>query len=95
MAALRTPVVVGTTGWYHHLSHVEELVRNSGIGLVYAPNFSLGVNLFYQIVARAAGLFQSFNEYDVSLSETHHRQKLDSPSGTAKKLIEIVRAIFP
>ena len=95
MAALRTPVVVGTTGWYQHLPQVEELVRNSGIGLVYAPNFSLGVNLFYQIVARAAGLFQPFNEYDVSLSETHHRQKLDSPSGTAKKLIEIIQAKFP
>ena len=95
MAAMRTPVVVGTTGWYQHLPQVEELVRNSGIGLVYAPNFSLGVNLFSQIIAKAAGLFQSFNEYDVSLSETHHRQKLDSPSGTAKKLSEIICTKFP
>lgn len=95
LAGLRTPVVVGTTGWYRHLPQVEELVRNSGIGMVYAPNFSLGVNLFYEIVSMAAGLFQSFKEYDVSLSEIHHRQKLDSPSGTAKKLIEIIRAKLP
>ena len=95
LAALKTPVVVGTTGWTQHLSQVEEWVGNSDIGLVYAPNFSLGVNLFYHIIARAAGLFQPFNDYDVSLSEAHHRQKQDSPSGTAKKLIEIIRTKFP
>jgi len=95
LAGLETPVVVGTTGWYQHLTEVEKLVRDANIGLVYAPNFSLGVNLFYQIVGKAAELFQPFKEYDVSLIETHHRQKVDSPSGTAKKLSEILRTKFP
>ncbi|MFN8007018.1 MAG: 4-hydroxy-tetrahydrodipicolinate reductase [Terriglobia bacterium] len=95
LAALKIPMVVGTTGWYQQLPQVEEWVRNAGVGLIYAPNFSLGVNLFYQIVAKAAGVFQPFAEYDVGLSEVHHRQKLDSPSGTAKKLIEILLRGLP
>src|SRR3990172_4860834 len=95
LAALKISAVIGTTGWYQHMSEVEKVVRDADIGLVYAPNFSLGVNLFYQIVGKAAELFQPFKEYDVSLIETHHRHKVDSPSGTAKKLGEIIRGKFP
>jgi 4-hydroxy-tetrahydrodipicolinate reductase len=86
----KMPLVVGTTGWYSHLAEVQNLVEQNGTGLVYAPNFSLGVNLFYLIVEKAASLFNHFDAYDVALVETHHRHKVDSPSGTAKKIAEIL-----
>jgi 4-hydroxy-tetrahydrodipicolinate reductase len=94
-ARLKKNVVVGTTGWYEHLSRVEATVRQENTALVYAPNFSLGVNLFYRITAAAAALFSRFEDYDVSGLEMHHRKKLDSPSGTAKKLTQIVLDHFP
>jgi 4-hydroxy-tetrahydrodipicolinate reductase len=94
MAQMEKPLVVGTTGWYEHLAEAKALVTRSGTGLVYAPNFSLGVNLFYRLVERAAELFNHFEDYDVLGSEIHHWQKVDSPSGTAKKLSEIVLKKF-
>ena len=89
-ALLQKSLVVGTTGWTDHLAEVETLVKDHQIGLVYAPNFSLGVNLFYRVAARAAKLFNRFEEYDVFGSEIHHRHKADSPSGTAKRLAALV-----
>jgi 4-hydroxy-tetrahydrodipicolinate reductase len=94
IAQMRKPMVVGTTGWYSHLSEAKALVAENGSGLVYAPNFSLGVNLFYRLVETAAELFNHFEDYDVFGSELHHRQKVDSPSGTARKLSEIVMNKF-
>ena len=90
IAAAKKNVVVGTTGWYDRLAEVENLVKAKKIGLLYSPNFSLGINLFYAIVATAARLFDKFDAYDVAVSETHHREKADSPSGTALALGNIV-----
>lgn len=95
VVGLRKPLVVGTTGWYQHLPAIEKRVLQEKTGLVYAPNFSLGVNLFYRVAAAAARLFHRFEEYDVCGAETHHRLKVDSPSGTARKLSEIVLEHFP
>lgn len=95
VARLNKPIVVGTTGWYGHLAEVEKSVLEAGSALVYAPNFSLGVNLFYRIAETAAVLFNRFEEYDVCGLEMHHRKKVDSPSGTARKLEEIVLKSFP
>ena len=92
---LQKPLVVGTTGWYQHLPAITEIVLEERTGLVYAPNFSLGVNLFYRVAAVAARLFHRFEQYDVCGSEAHHRLKVDSPSGTARKLSEIVLEHFP
>lgn len=94
IAQIEKPLVVGTTGWYEHLAEAKALIAKSGSGLVYAPNFSLGVNLFYRLIETAAELFNHFEDYDVFASEIHHRQKVDSPSGTAKKLSEIVLEKF-
>ena len=94
-AALKKSVVVGTTGWYEDLARAKEIVEREGIGLVYAPNFSIGVNLFYRVVGVAAGLFSRFDDYDVSGIEIHHQKKIDSPSGTARRLSEIVLDKFP
>lgn len=86
MAKLGKNLVIGTTGWYDNLSEVREIVREYQIGLLYSPNFSIGVNLFIKIVEEAAALIAPFTEYDVGVFEAHHNQKADSPSGTAKAI---------
>ena len=81
-------LVVGTTGWQEHLPEVEKVVRESGIGLIYGQNFSIGANIFFRAVAHATKLFSAFKEYDVSGHEIHHAGKKDSPSGTALRTAE-------
>ncbi|MCK5699098.1 MAG: 4-hydroxy-tetrahydrodipicolinate reductase [Candidatus Aenigmarchaeota archaeon] len=83
-------IVVGTTGWYDKEKEVRKIVDDAGIGFVYASNFSIGVNLMFRISAYAARLFNRFKEYDIYAYELHHNQKLDSPSGTALKLGELL-----
>jgi 4-hydroxy-tetrahydrodipicolinate reductase len=86
--------VCGTTGWSDDLARVTAGVEGAGTGLVYAPNFSLGVALFRRIVREAAALVDALPEYDLHLHETHHRHKVDHPSGTARALADdIVRAV--
>jgi 4-hydroxy-tetrahydrodipicolinate reductase len=84
----RCDVVVGTTGWYEHLPELRAEVKDSG--LLYASNFSLGMNYFFRIVTRAAELMNHAVDYDPYVHEVHHRQKADSPSGTALRLAEIL-----
>jgi 4-hydroxy-tetrahydrodipicolinate reductase len=84
--------VIGTTGWTARLEEVQRFVDERKGGVVHAPNFSLGVNLFYKIVRDAAGLLARFPEYDPYILERHHRQKKDAPSGTAKVLADIVQS---
>jgi 4-hydroxy-tetrahydrodipicolinate reductase len=84
----RVDIVVGTTGWYGRLGELRDRVRNSA--LLYSANFSLGVNIYFRIVARAAELMQSAAEYDPYVHEWHHRQKADSPSGTALRIADIL-----
>ena len=83
-------IVVGTTGWYDKLDQVKKLVKEKKIGFLYASNFSLGVNLFSQIVMDAAHMFDKYSDYDISLTEIHHRGKADSPSGTALSLGSVI-----
>src|SRR5262245_35784103 len=74
-------IVVGTTGWYQHLPELQNVVRDSA--LLYSANFSLGMNYFFRIVRYSAELMNRATEYDPFIHEIHHRQKVDSPSGTA------------
>ncbi len=90
VAQLGKPLVIGTTGWYDHLNEVKKIVSAAKIGVIYASNFSIGMNLFFKIVAHAAELFDRFEPYDPFIHEFHHRGKLDSPSGTAHSLAKIV-----
>lgn len=85
-ARARVPLVVGTTGWNARLADVKRLVAETGGALVYGANFSIGVNLFYRIVARAAELFQGMEDYAPFIEEAHHSRKRDAPSGTALRL---------
>jgi 4-hydroxy-tetrahydrodipicolinate reductase len=84
--------VVGTTGWADRLDEARRRVEAAKGGLVHAPNFSLGVNLYYRIVSSAAALLAAFPDYDPYVLERHHRQKKDAPSGTAKALAAILEA---
>lgn len=85
-------LVVGTTGWNNKLDEVRMIVNSSGIGMVYGSNMSIGMNLFYEVVQKAASLFAAYDNYDVYGLELHHRQKADSPSGTAIELTRILLA---
>jgi 4-hydroxy-tetrahydrodipicolinate reductase len=85
------PIVVGTTGWTAGRERVERIVADSGIGLVYGANFSVGMNLFFEIVAHAARLVGAIPRYDPFMREEHHREKKDAPSGTALDLLELMR----
>jgi 4-hydroxy-tetrahydrodipicolinate reductase len=88
-AAAGKNIVVGTTGWYADLPRVQEMVRESGIGLLYASNFSIGVNLFFEIARIASDAFS--HHYTGQIMERHHAQKKDAPSGTALSLQKIIR----
>ncbi|MCL3779465.1 4-hydroxy-tetrahydrodipicolinate reductase [Prolixibacteraceae bacterium JC049] len=82
------PVVSGTTGWLNDEAEVKTAMANNNGTFFYASNFSLGVNLFFELNKKLAKLMNGFNEYQVSMEETHHTQKLDAPSGTAITLAE-------
>ena len=86
------PIVTGTTGWYDQLEEVSELCKQQNGALFYAPNFSIGVNLFFLINKKLAKRMSSFGEYKVSMKEMHHIHKLDAPSGTAIKVAEDIIA---
>lgn len=82
-------LVVGTTGWYGKLPEVRRMVKDSEIGFVYAANFSVGVNLFFEIAKTAAAALRL--DYSGKISETHHVHKLDAPSGTAVMLQRVIK----
>ena len=77
------PVVVGTTGWYEDLEQVRKDCLERGQTLFYAPNFSVGVNLFFELNRKLAVLMANRTDYEISIEETHHIHKQDAPSGTA------------
>jgi 4-hydroxy-tetrahydrodipicolinate reductase len=92
LAALGINSVIGTTGWLDQLPAVREAVAKSESGLVWAANFSVGVNLFLQAVAHTTALFAKHADYEAWGWEIHHSAKKDAPSGTLKRLAEEMRA---
>jgi len=87
------PLVEGTTGWTSQEPEVRRVIEEHGGALIYGANFSIGVNLFYRIVARAAELFHGFEDYAPFIEEAHHARKRDSPSGTALRLRDLLAPI--
>ncbi len=87
IAALGVNLVIGTTGWASHMDDVKAAVERHGIGLVWSPNFSIGVNVFSRLVAEAARLMASEQDYGAWAWESHHATKKDAPSGTLLKLV--------
>ena len=82
------PVVVGTTGWYGHLQTVKNTCEQGNNTLLYASNFSVGVNVFFFVNKVLAKIMNRYPQYEVQVEEIHHTQKLDSPSGTAMTISE-------
>ena len=88
LAAMKMPVVVGTTGWLKHMDRVRAAVETNGSALVWSPNFSVGVNVFLRVVREAAGLLADEKEYGAWAWEIHHDTKKDAPSGTMIRLVD-------
>ena len=86
--SLGLPIVVGTTAWESSLPEVEKSQMLQDGSLLYASNFSLGVNLFQSLVSHLAKIISPYPEYAIEIEEIHHTQKLDSPSGTAISIAE-------
>jgi 4-hydroxy-tetrahydrodipicolinate reductase len=84
------PLVVGTTGWQSRVPEVRRIVAEHDGALIYGANFSVGVQVFYRIAARAAELFRGLESYDGFIEEAHHKRKRDAPSGTAVQLRDLV-----
>lgn len=85
---LGVPVVCGSTGWLQHWKEVAAFCEKQNGCLIYASNYSIGVNLFFELNTRLAALMNAHPEYEVSMEEIHHTEKKDAPSGTAITLAE-------
>jgi 4-hydroxy-tetrahydrodipicolinate reductase len=83
-------MVIGTTGWLDRKDEARALADNTGTGIVYGSNFSVGVQMYFSIVEAAAKLLNRTEGYDIMLHEMHHKRKKDSPSGTALTLADII-----
>jgi 4-hydroxy-tetrahydrodipicolinate reductase len=86
----KKPIIVGTTGWNEQLSYVTQKVHNTNGSLLYASNFSIGVNLFFELNEKLALLMSNKQQYVASIDEIHHTQKIDAPSGTAISLANAI-----
>jgi 4-hydroxy-tetrahydrodipicolinate reductase len=91
IAGLGVNLVVGTTGWLGQIDHVRAVIERAGTGLVWSPNYSVGVNAFFRIVKEAAKLLSGAPEYEAWAWEIHHSAKKDAPSGTLLKIVEEMR----
>jgi 4-hydroxy-tetrahydrodipicolinate reductase len=96
LAALGVNTVVGTTGWLDRIQHVREVVQRSGNALVWGANFSVGANIFIEIVGKAARLLAAEDDYGAWAWEIHHAAKKDAPSGTLRTILrEIEKQGYP
>ena len=86
------PVVSGSTGWLDQWAVIKNLCEEKNGTLIYSSNYSIGVNLFFELNKQLAQLMQPYNSYDVSMTEVHHTEKKDAPSGTAISLAEQILA---
>lgn len=82
------PVVSGTTGWLDDYEKAKKICEENNTGFIYASNFSLGVNVFFELNKKLASMMKGQDEYSVEIEEIHHTQKLDAPSGTAISLAQ-------
>lgn len=84
----KLPVVSGTTGWLKDYEKAVQVCNEENSGFIYASNFSIGVNLFFELNEKLAKMMDGFKDYSVEIEEIHHTQKLDAPSGTAISLAQ-------
>ena len=87
--------VCGSTGWLEKLNEIHALCRQNNTAFLYASNFSVGVNIFFEVNKRLAALMAAHNDYEIGITEIHHTEKKDAPSGTAITLAEQVLENIP
>lgn len=90
VAEMGKNLVIGTTGWYSKLSELEAIIKGNNTACIYASNFSIGMNIFFKVVNHASQLLNNYDDFDLMINETHHKNKIDHPSGTALSLGEII-----
>lgn len=90
-----TPVVCGSTGWLERLDEIKKFCTDRKGSFLYASNFSVGVNIFFEVNKRLASLMAPHTDYEVSVAEIHHTQKKDAPSGTAITIADQILEIMP
>ncbi|MFZ3217061.1 MAG: dihydrodipicolinate reductase C-terminal domain-containing protein [Candidatus Acidiferrales bacterium] len=95
LGALGVNAVVGTTGWTQQIEQAKNSVRASGIGVVWSPNYSVGVNIFMQLAAEASRRMARYKEYGAWAWEIHHAAKKDAPSGTLLKVVDEMKRADP
>lgn len=83
-----TPIISGTTGWLENYNEIVEYSKNTKTSFMYASNYSLGVNLFFELNKKLTSLLNKHDQYKIALQEIHHTEKIDKPSGTALTLAE-------
>src|SRR5713226_1639998 len=88
ISKLGVNIVVGTTGWFDRLEHVRAVIEKTGTGLVWSPNYSIGVNAFFHLVSEAARIMANESAYEAWAYEINNSEKKDAPSGTLWKLVE-------
>ena len=91
LARQRTQIVIGTTGWHEHENAVRDVVAAAGIGVVAAPNFAIGVNVFLAVAERMGALMAAQPSFGAWIHELHHAAKIDAPSGTARAMEQRLR----
>lgn len=89
-----TPLIIGTTGWHDKLDDIQAACLSRQGAMLYASNFSIGVNIFFRVNTILAGIMNGFSDYEPSITEVHHIHKLDSPSGTAITLASEMLAVM-
>jgi 4-hydroxy-tetrahydrodipicolinate reductase len=89
LAKNKKNIVIGTTGWYDKMDEVRKLAETYDIGILWGSNFSIGMQFFLRVIAKAAKLMNSLDEFEVGINDIHHNRKKDSPSGTAISLANL------
>lgn len=92
VAVFKKNLIIGTTGWYEQMPLIEKIATENNIGIMWSANFSIGVNLYFDLIKKASQLINQYDEYDIWGTELHHNNKADSPSGTAKEISKILLA---
>ena len=87
---MKKNIVIGTTAWYEKMEQIQQLCLQNEIGCIWASNFSIGMQIFFNILSKTSQLMNKFDLYDVFINEIHHKDKSDSPSGTARTLGNII-----
>ena len=83
-------IVMATTGWEDKIKEAKEIIKKAKTSMIYSSNFSIGVNIFFQLVSQTAEIINKYEDYDIFGWEMHHNRKLDSPSGTAKTIANLL-----